>query len=323
MTQFSDYQHATELLQASRRPLFVLLESVDADALGATMALVEAIEQRGGRPTIFCLAPMPEFLGFLLGRRTVANDRQALDWTSYDLAIIPDTGSLERTGLALELESFRAHGGSILNIDHHHVHEAFGTVNLVDEHASAATELVYDLLKLGSWRLTPNIATAILAGLVADTDNFTNAGTTIRSLSIAAECYAHGANVRQVLTNLYRNKPVEALQFWGEVLSRLQRNPRWGIVSTVILQDDFKRYHLDDEAADGIANFMNSISSMRAALVVTELPHGELRGSLRTTKDSVDVSRLAAALGGGGHRKAAGFRVPGRIQRTDGGWRVS
>ena len=94
------------------------------------------------------------------------------------------------------------------------------------------------------------------------------------------------------------------------------------MVTTVILQDDFRRFKIPEEAADGLVNFMNSITDMKAALVLTELPDEQLRGSLRTTKDDVDVSKLAAHLGGGGHKKAAGFTLPGKIVRTDTGWKV-
>ena len=322
MTQFLHYQQAVELLRKSEFPLFVLLENVDADALGATIALVDAVRQQGANPTIFCLAPVPDFLTFLLFDHSVIQDSSLLEWSKFDAAIIPDTGSLSRTGIAADLNDFKSSGRPILNIDHHYVHEDFGTINLVDEAASATTELVYDILKLGDWKFTAEIATSILAGLIADTGNFTNAGTRVRSLAIAAECYAKGAHVSQVLRSLYQNKPIEALQFWGEVLSRLQKHPRWGIVATVILQDDFKKYRVADEAADGIANFMNTMTGVQAALVLTELPDGLIRGGLRTTKDTVDVSKLAAILGGGGHKKAAGFTVPGKILRSETGWRV-
>lgn len=323
MTTFSRYQQALQVLRGSRRPLFVLLKDVDADALGSATALAQALEQGGVRPVFFCASPIPDFLTFLLGSRAVLDDPAVLTLTRYDLAVVVDAGSLDRTGLERELESFRAAGQPLLNIDHHHIHQAFGTVNLIDETASATAELVYDLIKLGGWTVTPAIATAVLTGVVADTDNFTNAATSIRALTVAAECYGRGADVRGVVRALYRHQPLNALQLWGTLLARLQKNERWGIVATVIVQEDLRRHGLRDEAIEGLANFLSTIGDMRAALVLTELPDGLLKGSLRTTRDDVDVSKLAQALGGGGHRKAAGFTVPGRIVETPQGWRIA
>lgn len=322
MVEFSRYQEAANLLKRSRAPLFVVLESVDADALGATIAMARALAEENVSATVYCKEQIPDYLTFIYTDFFIEHNSENLKWSDYDLVVVSDSGSLARTGLSSEIKKFYDNDGAVLNIDHHHVHETFGTVNLIDAKASAAAELVYDVLKLGGWAITPEIATAILAGLIADTGNFTNAATTIHSLTIAAECYAKGANARRILAELYRNKPVEALQFWGEILSRLERNEKWGIVATVILQEDFDKYQVDETATEGIANFMNFITNMNAALVLSETTDGKIHGSLRTTKDKYDVSKLAVYLGGGGHKKAAGFTVPGKIVRTERGWRV-
>lgn len=322
MTAFSHYRGALDILQKAKNPIFILLQSVDADALGSAMALIFALEQDKVKTTIFCASPIPTFLTFLLSGREIHNDISKIKLTDHDLVVVTDAGSIHRTGIQLELESYMENGGQLLNIDHHHIHEPFGTINLIDATASATAVLVYDLLKLGGWTISANIATAILVGIIADTDNFSNAGTTIRALTIAAECYARGAETRQVWRGLYRHQPLEALQLWGLIFSRLQRNERWGIVATVILQEDFARHGLSDEALDGLANFLSSLADVNATMVLTELPDHQIKGSLRTTKDNIDVSKLAAWLGGGGHKKAAGFTVPGRLVRTANGWQI-
>lgn len=322
MTVFSHYRKALDALRGAKNPIFVLLQSVDADALGSVMALVMALEQNQIKSTIFCASPIPAFLTFLLNGREIQNDISKIKLADYDLVAVTDAGSIHRTGIQPELESYITNGGQLLNIDHHHAHEPFGTINLIDATASATAVLVYDLLKLGGWAVSANIATAILVGIVADTDNFSNAGTTIRALTIAAECYARGAETRQVFRGLYRHQPLEALQLWGLIFSRLQRNERWSIVATVILQEDFTRHGLSDEALDGLANFLSSLADVSATMVLTELPDHQIKGSLRTTKDNIDVSKLATALGGGGHKKAAGFTVTGRIVSTGKGWQI-
>lgn len=323
MTAFQVYRTAADALAKSRSPLIVLLKDVDPDAMGASMALARAFVQRGVRPTLFCLQDIPDSLLFLSGSEySVVHDPAALTFATYDLAIVCDAGDLKRTGIAEQLEALKQHA-PLMNVDHHHVHSPFGTINLVDEHASASAELVYDVLQLGGWSIDAAMATAILAGIMADTGNFTNAATTIRSLEIAATCYAKGADAPRVVRELYGQKPLRALQLWGDILSRLQKNKKWGIVSTVILQKDFATYDISDEATEGLANFLNSIADMKAALILKEMPDGTIRGSMRATRDDVDVSKLAKRLGGGGHRKAAGFTIHGKIEQLPNGkWRV-
>ncbi len=55
---------------------------------------------------------------------------------------------------------------------------------------------------------------------------------------------------------------------------------------------------------------MRSVEGTKVAVFVRELLADDRRGvrkvSLRSTDGSVDVSRIARALGGGGHRQAAG-----------------
>ena len=295
---------------------------MDADALGSTMALARALEQNGVVPEIFCRSAIPDFLQFLLARREIIHDSKSLNLSDYDLAVVMDAGTIQRTGIQDELAVYLDSGGQLLNIDHHHAHDAFGTIDLIDETASATSVLVYDILKLGGWTIDADVATAILVGIIADTDNFSNAGTNIRALTIAADCYIKGAEARRVFRGLYRHQPLQALKLWGLILSRLQRNDRWQIVSTIILQDDLKRYNLNDESVEGLANFLSTIADIKAILVLTELPDGQIKGSLRTTKDNIDVSRLAVYFGGGGHRKAAGFATSGHIVSIENGWRI-
>ena len=48
-----------------------------------------------------------------------------------------------------------------------------------------------------------------------------------------------------------------------------------------------------------------------------------VKGSLRTTRDDVDVNELAQKFGGGGHKKAAGFKVAGKIVKgKNGEWTI-
>ncbi len=322
MTTFESYRDATAYLQASQRPLFVLLKSIDPDALGSTLALARALKLANKEPHIVTQGSIPQSMRFLLTGDIPYQENVTMFPAVFDSIIVADSGHSDRTGFTKEIIEAREHGIPVINIDHHHNHDDFGTVNVIDVKASATAEVTYDLIKLGDWPIDAQVATAILAGIIEDTGNFTNAGTTVRSLEIAAHCYAKGADARRITRELYQGREFNALRLWGTILSRLKKHEQWGLVSTVILREDFETYDISDEATEGLSNFMNNITEARASLVLKELPTGEVRGSLRTTRDDVDVSKIANLFGGGGHKKAAGFTIPGKIVKADGGWRV-
>ena len=89
----------------------------------------------------------------------------------------------------------------------------------------------------------------------------------------------------------------------------------------MISYKDFSENKFDEEAVEGLTNFLNCLDNTKVVMVLRE-KEGEIKGSLRTTNDSVDLSRLAKLFGGGGHRRAAGFTIKGSLQKTADGWRV-
>ena len=160
------------------------------------------------------------------------------------------------------------------------------------------------------------MALALLTGLITDTENFSNPGTTEHSLKVASELIRHGANFNSLKNWFLHDKPVEALKLWGVALSRLTKNESLDIVYTFITLEDLKTHNASEAESEGIANFLNSAGEGRASLVLKETWDGKIKGSFRTTRDDFDVSLIASALGGGGHKKASGFLIADGIDEA-------
>ncbi len=79
-----------------------------------------------------------------------------------------------------------------------------GTINWNDPHASSLSELVTDLTKMlgGNDLLDGQIATALLTGIVAETDRFSNEKTSSQTMNASAVLMAAGANQQLVATQL-------------------------------------------------------------------------------------------------------------------------
>jgi phosphoesterase RecJ-like protein len=108
------------------------------------------------------------------------------------------------------------------------------------------------------------------------------------------------------------------MRLWGRALSRLKVNPDYLLAIVVIRQSDLIEFGLTSDDLSGLVGLINSLQGVAGNLLLVETDDGQLKGSLRTNRADIDMSILANVLGGGGHRKAAGFALTGRVLDKDG-----
>ncbi len=304
---------ATSILLASHKNC--------GDAAGSVIALFLVLQSQGKKVTMFLPAPLSSTLTFLPYAEQIISDLNLIDLDKFDLLFCVDAAEIEMTGLAEKW--FKRQASLItINLDHHLTNPYYGDINIVHKDASAASILLYEWFKQDGLPVTREIATCLLTGILTDTGTFSNPGTTASSLQAAAEMLLRGARVSKVFEQLVRNKTVNDLRLWGRALERLKVDKELGLVTTVITQKDIDELSVDAEALEGIANFLNNLSGFKAVLVLKEQNDGTIKGSLRTTHKDVDVAELAKLFGGGGHKKAAGFTIQGKLVPQGDGWEV-
>ncbi len=317
------YRSVWERLLRARDILLVSPKRPDGDSLGSICGLRAALRTVGKDATLYCPDPSPPaFIGLLPHLHEVRGKREEGRGKRYDTIVIVDAGDLVFAGIAAELPSWKAGGGQLIVIDHHATNTRYGDVNCVVTNAASTTEAIHRLLVANHVPLTADVATCLMVGLVTDTDGFTNPATSPSALAVAAACSAAGARIGPILRAVYQQKPIGALKLWGRAFERLRVHPVWDIATTVLVPEDFRECGDAVERSEGLSNFLQAVLPARAILVLKDAGDGIIRGSLRTQRNDVDLGRLAEAFGGGGHRKAAGFGVPGRIVRNGDGWKV-
>jgi phosphoesterase RecJ-like protein len=302
-------------LMSAEHILLIPHNNPDGDALGSVAACMQFLRREGKAHVAYCSSPIPDRMHFLPHTQYVTNDDSIWEDESIDCIVVFDSGDLRFAGVAKQIASLKQ-DPTIINIDHHVTNEEFGNLNLVMAKASSTTEILYHFFTYNGIELDSYIATCLLTGLVTDTDNFTNAATTMASLSIASNLISLGGDLNLIKGWMFRDKSVNSLKLWGTVLARLIHHPRLDIVYTYITQEDLEYHDVTEDEASGIANFLNSIKEGRAGLLLKELHDGKVKGSFRTTRDDVDVGEMALALGGGGHQKAAGFTIDGPLDHA-------
>ncbi len=316
------YAKVGEHLDRAQHVLLLNPEGGDGDSFGSTLAFANHLAQRNKRYAVLSHRAVRKMFTFLPRFEEVRTNATELDLLAFDLIIGVDFADTKMTGIEKQLRALDRTRCPVVNIDHHPTNTQYGDINIVDPQSAAASEIVFGLFHHHGWHIDKHIATCLLTGIMTDTSNFSNRNTTKRSLEIAATLLRHGARMRTITDFTYRNKTVGALRLWGKALARLQHNADTGLVTTFITQQDFAECGVGEEAAGGVANFLNKLEGAKAVLVLRELDDGRIKGSFRTTGDEVNVAELAGAFGGGGHRRAAGFTIKGRIQEVDGVWKV-
>jgi bifunctional oligoribonuclease and PAP phosphatase NrnA len=281
----------------------------DADVLGTLLAIDEMLTARGVAVTAGGPHPAPAVLAFLPG---VERYRTLASVTGpFEVAVLTDCPNPARTeGL---LEQARAAGATIVNVDHHPDNRRYGDVNWIEPDAAATGEMVYHLaLALGA-RLTPAMATNLFTAIHTDTGSFRYSNTTEETFRIAAALVAAGAQPALVSNALYERRTGEALRWLGESLRRIEVSEdgrvSWLALPAGVVPESFVE-------AEELVNYPRSIASVRVACFLRQLGD-QVKVSLRG-KGDVDVSRIAARFGGGGHRNAAGCTLAGSLPEVTG-----
>lgn len=220
-----------------------------------------------------------------------------------DLFIFVDSASLERA-----LPGWKADGASSINIDHHGSNALYADVNWVDASRASTAEMIYDLAVHLGVQVVPRMADAILLGLMTDTGSFRYSNVGPRQFEIAAELVRAGANVAAISRAAYENRTPEALAVTGAVMGSIRYLAGGAIAVGEVPAALAARVGGPANLPENLSAELRTIVGVRVALLFVELASGGLRLSLRGD-GSVNVSRLAARFGGGGHPNAAGLTI--------------
>jgi phosphoesterase RecJ-like protein len=295
------------LIRAHDKFLLTTHERPDGDALGSLIAMQQVLEALGKDAQSFLPAdefPLPYEYRFLELSGLVTEPPGDLCERAW---VFLDCGNIDRTPAA----ALKHDNGKIVNIDHHHDNTRFGTINHVDASASCTAEMVWDLMQGLGVEATQSISEALYVGLVTDTGRFMYDNTGPRAHEMAAELIAGGVDVHAIYRRLYEGIPQGKLELLARGLSNVRRFDGGLLTVTHLTREDYRNSGADESYSEGVVDHLRSVEGTAVAGLVRDLlgeaGSPQRKVSLRSTDDRVDVSRIARAAGGGGHRRAAGF----------------
>lgn len=317
-----DWARATAAVREALRPdskvLLVCHVNPDGDALGSMLGFAQGLLQLGvgkGLGDLQCTFPGP--LSIPEPLHMPAMDLLVPEQEAYerpDLLVTFDAASTGRLGgLAARFDTAKAS----LVLDHHASNAGFGMLSLVDPQAAATAVVAARLLERLGVRFDAGIAECLYIALVTDTGSFKFDLTTPEVHQLAARLVATGIPVGDISRRIFDNRPFGAVRLFGEVLGRaeldLSAAGGRGMVTAVATLDDLKRHNQPPYVLEALIDSVRCTAEADVACLLKQVSATEWNVSLRS-KGGLDVSKVAVALGGGGHRLAAGFTGRGSAE---------
>ena len=282
--------------------------SPDGDTLGSALAFHLALGAAGARtlPTIgeepLELEPA---LALLPGVAALVPAADLPPAGEVDLLVALDAAGPGRLGA---VAGYLDAGVPTIVLDHHDRTVPFGELSLVAPGAAATVQLVALLLDELALPLTRDIATCLYVGLVTDTGRFSYEATGPDAHLLGARLLAAGVDHATWTQRLFETRRLDDLALLARGLGRAGFVAEVALVHTHLSPEDLAL--ADAGSAEGLIDLLRTADVAEVALTLRPAPEGGWRGSLRS-RGRVDVGRVAAALGGGGHRLAAGFDAAG------------
>jgi phosphoesterase RecJ-like protein len=272
-----------ERIRDDSRFVLATHENPDGDALGSLVGMQGLLTALGKEAPMFVAPddlPLPHEYRF---------------FDLHDLIQVPPADIAQRTVVFLDCGNIDRNsaqvlrdGAHLLNIDHHHDNTGFGTVNHVVAGASCTAEIVWDLMQGLGLAPTPAVAQALYVGLVTDTGRFMYENTGPLAHRMAAQLIEAGVDVQGVYRRLYEEVPFSKLTLLTLALEQVQRFDSGELTLAALSAEDFAQAGAQDSCSEGIIDHLRAVQGTKVAALV-------------------DVSLIARAEGGGGHRRAAGF----------------
>lgn len=337
-----NFKQATDLIHSSNRILLTMHERMDGDDGGALLAVGSHLEKMGKQVTYAIKKGVAANLAFLPGSEKIVDDITSAD---FDLVITFGCSSIDRTGSdkiknlinhserseeSLKPTDKGSFAGaldgsiSIINIDHHPDNSNFGNVNVVDAKKSSVAELIYDFFIFNNWEINKDVATCLLTGIITDTGSFMHSNTQSSTLEVAGQLMRKGAHVSKIIKHTYKSKSPNVLKAWGKAMENSYYDDKHKIIYSVMTDKDLAEFEkLPGGAFEGFAETLNTLPEAKFAMFLRQ--DGDIiKGSLRSDIfKNTDVSKIAKAFGGGGHKLASGFSVAGKLMKNESGkWRV-
>ena len=278
-------------------------ESPDGDAVGSTLAMYNALKQLGKEPEVV-IPKYNRIFKFLPGSEDILEEGKK---QKYDLAISLDCGSMDRlNGWKNYFEDAKVS----INIDHHTKNAMFGDYNYVDPASPACCQILIIVLEALNIKITKEIGTCLLTGIITDTGGFKYQGVTADTFQFVAWLLQSGINVSEIYKKAFQIRTKANFELSKRAIDRMEFLEDEKIAFTYITLQDEEEVNAEEGDHERIVDLGRDIEGVEVSIFLHQKDEKTYKVSLRSN-DYVNVSDVATLFGGGGHIRAAGCRMSG------------
>ncbi len=291
-----------ERIKRADRFLIAAHVNPDGDSIGSQLALAHLSRELGAKPEIISHDPAFPKYAFLEGAEKIVVYDDARDTSGFDFAVLLEAPELRRIG---DVQNLLSDNCEIINIDHHQDNEEYGAINLVDLDVAAVGILIYRLFHAAGVEVTRGVAESLFTCILTDTGRFRFGSTNSEAMRVCAELLELGADPKKISDALYASYSESQLRMLGELLAAMEIHH--GGESCLLVQGHDMRTRLVDghPEMESLSDYTIYTRGVKIGALIRELSANRTKVSLRS-HDPYDVSAIARAFGGGGHRNAAG-----------------
>lgn len=278
----------------------------DGDCIGSSLGLYNYLSENYPDLSVdLYLDAVPEKFSYLKNFSKIKHENDGK--TQYDLCISLDCGDRERLG---DFGVFLEMAANSLCIDHHITNTRFANENIVDVKASSTCEVLFELLD--ETKVSKTVAECLYTGLIHDTGVFKYSNTSARTMQVAGILIGKGIDFTTIIEDSFYKKTYVQNQILGRSLLESVIFLKGVCIFSVVKKKDMEFFGADNSDFDGIVEQLRCTEGVECAIFMYETASQEYKVSLRSNK-YIDVSKVAAYFGGGGHIRAAGCTMAGSI----------
>lgn len=302
MTTKIDVNQAAELLLAKDNVLVICHKNPDGDTLGSAAALCHAMKALGKNIAVACHNTIPAKYEYL--NIPVYNNEFEVEYVvSVDVA-----------GVNLLGDSLAHYAHKVdLCIDHHGSNGGYANYLCLEENYPAAAQLMYEVINAMGCEITPHVADCLYTGIITDTGCFKYSSTTPQTHIVGAKLMELGAQHTMLVEKFFMSKTAKAVKLEKFMFNNLEYYFDDRCALLALTRQALMDIQPDPTDLDGLSSMPRNFEGVDVSILIRPLrEEGSYKLSIRTG-ETVNANEIAAALGGGGHIRAAGCEVVGSI----------
>ncbi|HOW34824.1 MAG TPA: bifunctional oligoribonuclease/PAP phosphatase NrnA [Candidatus Omnitrophota bacterium] len=307
-----NYKPFLKLAKQSKSFLIVTHVNPDIDALASQLVVGFYLKSVGKKIYIINADPVPRMYSFLPGAGSIRALKPADGNLSCDVAVVVDCGDLGRVG---SVQKIAQKAKTIVNIDHHVTNRRFADINFVNPAASSTSEMVFELLKAGRYRLNRKTALLLYLGIMTDTGSFRYDNTSAHTHAVISQLLGFKIPVNKLYQKIYETVPLNDLKMFTKIINSFEITHAGRVTSVSLRKKDINRFSGEFDLREKIFTFLRSIKGTEVIVILTEIKKDLTRINFRS-QGNVDVAHIASLFNGGGHKKASGCQVGGSLKEA-------